>query len=74
MAQGKKQINWNNVCMSNTGKDVAAERALLNTTSLIIFKQKEKSHFKSFTFKKWKVKMYSNFSNILLVQTWAHVV
>ena len=52
MAQGKKQINWNNVCMSNTGKDVAAERALLNTTSLIIFKQKEKSHFKSFTFKK----------------------
>lgn len=42
MAEEKKQINWNNVCMSNTGKAVAAKRALLNTTSLIVFKQKEK--------------------------------
>lgn len=57
MAEEKKQINWNNVCMSNTGKDVAAKRALLNTTSLIVFKQKEKkTHFKSSTFKKWKLK------------------
>ena len=48
MAEEKKQINWNNVCMSNTGKDVTAKRALLNTTSLTIFKQKEKNPFQIF--------------------------
>ena len=48
MAKEKKQINWNNVCMSNMGKGVAAKTALLNTTSLIVFKQKEKNPFQIF--------------------------
>ena len=48
MAKEKKQIKWNNVCMSNMGKGVAAKTALLNTTSLIVFKQKEKNPFQIF--------------------------
>ena len=48
MAKEKKQIKWNNVCMSNMGKDVAAKTAHLNTTSLIVFKQKEKNPFQIF--------------------------
>lgn len=80
MAEAKSKLTGKNICMSNFGEAVAALEKFLFFKKLpdMSPSKGKKKHFKSFIFRKLKVKMLSNLKNAILVQAracavWKHL-